>query len=203
MADIFQHFLFYVFSFTLLVAATLVITVRNPVRAALFLILAFFSSAAIWLLLEAEFLAIVLVIVYVGAVMVLFLFVVMLLDINLTSLKEGFASNLYLSIGIGVGVFLEMFAVLVGTSYFSTENFPTPTSQVTHYNNTEGLGRLLYTHYVYSFELAAAVLLLAIVAAIALVHRKRKGVLKQDPAYQVQVKAKDRLRIIRMKATEE
>jgi NADH-quinone oxidoreductase subunit J len=198
MIEGFQHLLFYIFALVLLFASTMVITVKNPVRAAMFLVLAFFSSAAIWMLLSAEFLALTLILVYVGAVMVLFLFVVMMLDINLAPISEGFSSHISLSIFVGVIIVSEMFLVLVGGGYFSAENFPLPAPFAADYNNTLELGKLLYTHYVYSFELAAAVLILAIVAAIALVHRKSTNPRKQNPAEQVKVQARDRLRVLSM-----
>ncbi|CAH9016576.1 NADH-quinone oxidoreductase subunit J [Candidatus Nitrosacidococcus sp. I8] len=194
-----EKILFYIFSAILLFAASMVITVRNPIQATLFLILAFFTSAAIWLLLEAEFLAIILVLVYIGAVMVLFLFVVMMLDINLVSLREGFIK--YLPVGFIVSALtaFEMMAVL------KPENFglsvPVPTPHDSNYSNTEELGNILYTVYSYPFELAAAILLIAIVAAITLTLRR--GTNKhQDPSQQVQVNPKDRVRLVKMTNSE-
>jgi NADH-quinone oxidoreductase subunit J len=193
-----QPVIFYSFAFVLLFAATMVVTVRNPVRAALFLILAFFTSAAIWLLLEAEFLALTLVLVYVGAVMVLFLFVVMMLDINLTPLQEGFTKFLPLGILIAALITLEMIAVL-GASHFGLEIVSAPVAHAEGYSNTKELGRLLYTVYVYPFEIASVILTVAIVAAITLTLRKGKRK-TQDPSKQVKVRKEDRVRIVRMDA---
>ena len=192
-----EAIVFYVFSGVLLLAALRVITARNPVHAALYLVLAFFTAAAIWMLLRAEFLAIVLVLVYVGAVMVLFLFVVMMLDINLDRLREGFWSYLPLGATVGVLMVIEMVLVL-GGKYFGAEQLPSPADPGPGYSNTKELGRLLYTDYVYPFELAAVILLVAIVAAIALTIRRRKDTKKQDPAQQVMVKRADRVRLISM-----
>jgi len=188
---------FYFFSGVLLIAALRVITARNPVHAALYLVLAFFTAAAIWMLLRAEFLAIVLVLVYVGAVMVLFLFVVMMLDINLDRLREGFWSYLPLGATVGALMVIEMVLVL-GGKYFGAEQLPSPADPGPGYSNTKELGRLLYTDYVYPFELAAVILLVAIVAAIALTIRRRKDTKKQDPAEQVMVKRADRVRLVSM-----
>ena len=195
----FEQFIFYCFAAMLVFAASMVITVRNPVHAALFLVLAFFTSAAVWMLLEAEFLAITLVLVYVGAVMVLFLFVVMMLDINLTPLKEGFAR--YLPIG-GL-VALLMFAALatvVGPGNFGPEKVSIPQGHAADYSNTKELGSVLYTHYVYPFEIAAAILLVAIVAAITLTMRRRPSSKYQKPEQQVAVRREDRVRLVKMKA---
>jgi len=192
-----EAILFYFFAAILLLAALRVITARNPVHAALFLVLAFFTAAAIWMLLRAEFLAIVLVLVYVGAVMVLFLFVVMMLDINLDRLREGFWSYLPLGAAVGVLMVIEMVLVL-GGKYFGAEQLPSPADPGEGYSNTKELGRLLYTDYVYPFELAAVILLVAIVAAIALTIRRRKDTKKQEPAQQVMVKRADRVRLISM-----
>jgi NADH-quinone oxidoreductase subunit J len=189
--------LFYFFAAILLLAALRVITARNPIHAALYLVLAFFTAAAIWMLLRAEFLAIVLVLVYVGAVMVLFLFVVMMLDINLDRLREGFWSYLPLGATVGVLMVIEMVLVL-GGKYFGAEQLPSPADPGPGYSNTKELGRLLYTDYVYPFELAAVILLVAIVAAIALTIRRRKDTKKQEPAQQVMVKRADRVRLISM-----
>lgn len=192
----FKTVLFYAFSALLVIAALKVITDKNPVHAALFLVLSFFSAAAIWMLLKAEFLAIVLVLVYVGAVMVLFLFVVMMLDINLDKMREGFWGYLPFAAVIGVLIVLEMSAVLL-------QAFWTPDGQVAPVNNignTKELGKLIYTQYVYAFEIAAAILLLAIVAAVSLTLRKRKDSKYFDPAAAVKVKAKDRMRIVSMKS---
>jgi len=193
-----EQILFYCFAFILLFSATMVITVRNPVRAALFLVLAFFTSAAIWLFLEAEFLAITLVLVYVGAVMVLFLFVVMMLDINLTPLQEGFTKYLPLGILVAGLITVEMITVL-GASHFGLEVVAAPLAHGADYSNTKELGRLLYTVYVYPFEIASVILTVAIVAAITLTLRKGKRK-TQDPSEQVKVRAKDRVRIVKMDA---
>jgi NADH-quinone oxidoreductase subunit J len=190
---------FYVFAALLLFAGLRVITARNPVHAALFLVLAFFTSAAIWLLLRAEFLAITLVLVYVGAVMVLFLFVVMMLDINLDRLREGFWRYLPLGAAVGVLIVFEM-TLVVAAKYYSSGAAPMPPDPGPGYSNTRELGRLLYTDYVYPFELAAVILLVAIVAAIALTMRKRKDTKYQDPARQVTVRREERVRIVSMPA---
>ncbi|HLA74480.1 MAG TPA: NADH-quinone oxidoreductase subunit J [Gammaproteobacteria bacterium] len=192
-----EQIIFYIFSAILVFSAAMVITVRNPVHAALFLVLAFFTSAAVWLLLEAEFLAITLVLVYVGAVMVLFLFVVMMLDINLTPLREGFAR--YLPIGglVAVLIVVEM-ALVVGPRHFGLLQVTAPVPHAADYSNTKALGNLLYTDYVYSFEIAAALLLVAIIAAIALTMRKRPQTKYQHPEQQVAVQRKDRVRMIKM-----
>lgn len=193
----FEQLLFFVFSGTLLFAATMVVTIRNPVKAALFLVLAFFNAAALWLLLEAEFLAITLVLVYVGAVMVLFLFVVMMLDVNQVKLREGFGE--YLPIGGLVGVLLALeMSIILSNDLFGLERMPEPAGHDSAYSNTRELGRLLYTTYVYPFEIAALILVVAIIAAISLTMRKRKSTKRQNPGEQVKVQAKDRLRIIKM-----
>jgi NADH-quinone oxidoreductase subunit J len=199
---IFQDYVFYFLAAILLFAGLRVITARNPVHAALFLVLAFFTAAGIWLLLEAEFLAIALVMVYVGAVMVLFLFVVMMLDINLDKLREGFWDYFPLAAFVGVLMALEMTMVL-GSKHFGAARVGTPKSHPADYSNTAELGRQLYTDYVYPFELAAVVLLVAIVAAIALTMRRRKDSKFIDPAEQVKVKKADRLRIVSMPAEKE
>ena len=195
----FVQLVFYVLSAVLVGAAVMVITARNPVHAALFLVLAFFTSAGIWLLLEAEFLAIILVLVYVGAVMVLFLFVVMMLDINLAPLREGFIRYLPVGVAVAVIVVVEL-ALVIGVSDFGLDSMPQPPAHPADYSNTKELGALLYTVYVYPFELAAAILLVAIVAAIALTMRRRAGVKTQDPSRQVAVRREDRIRIVRMPA---
>jgi NADH-quinone oxidoreductase subunit J len=192
-----EAMVFYFFSGVLLIAAVRVITARNPVHAALYLVLAFFTAAAIWMLLRAEFLAIVLVLVYVGAVMVLFLIVVMMLDINLDRLREGFWSYLPLGATVGVLMVIEMVLVL-GGKYFGAEHLPSPADPGAGYSNTKEIGRILYTDYVYPFELAAVILLVAIVAAIALTIRRRKDTKNQNPAQQVMVKRGDRVRLISM-----
>ena len=195
----FVQLVFYVLSAVLVGAAVMVITARNPVHAALFLVLAFFTSAGIWLLLEAEFLAIILVLVYVGAVMVLFLFVVMMLDINLAPLREGFIRYLPVGVAVAVIVVVEL-ALVIGVSDFGLDSMPQPPAHPADYSNTKELGALLYTVYVYPFELAAAILLVAIVAAIALTMRRRAGVKTQDPSRQVEVRREDRIRIVQMPA---
>ena len=191
--------IFYIFAAILIFAAIRVITARNPVHCALYLVLAFFTSAAIWLFLEAEFLAIVLVLVYVGAVMVLFLFVIMMLDINLVPLREGFTK--YLPVGVLVA-FLIVFqiAAVVGTRHFGLDAMPSPARHGPGYSNTEELGGVLYTVYVYPFEIAAVILLVAIVAAIALTMRRRHDSKSQRPSEQVAVRREDRVRIVKMPA---
>ena len=193
-----EQFIFYGFSVILLIAATMVVTVRNPVRAALFLILAFFTSAGIWLLLEAEFLALTLVLVYVGAVMVLFLFVVMMLDIDLAPLQEGFTKYLPLGIIVAGLITVEMIAVL-GATHFGLDIVPAPVPHPDGYSNTKEIGLLLYTLYVYPFEIASVILTVAIVAAITLTLREKKSK-SQDISQQVKVRRDDRLRIIKMDA---
>jgi NADH-quinone oxidoreductase subunit J len=189
--------LFYVFAAILVFAALRVVTARNPVHSALWLVLAFFTAAAHWLMLGAEFLAIVLVLVYVGAVMVLFLFVIMMLDVNFENLRKGFRSYLPVGITVGVLVLFEMALVLVG-SYLKPGL--APAGRALAGDNTKALGRLLYTDYVYPFEIAAVILLVAIVAAIALTHRRRKETKYQDPGQQVLVHKSDRLRVLSMPA---
>ena len=193
----FETIVFYFFAAILLFAAFRVVTTRNPVHAALFLVLAFFTSAGLWLMLEAEFLAIALVLVYVGAVMVLFLFVVMMLDINLDRLREGFWDYLPLAGFVATMLVIEM-AVVLGSRSFGLQIVPAPIPHAADYSNTKELGRLLYTDYVYPFELAAVVLLVAIVAAIALTMRRRKNSKYQDPAQQVRIKRADRVRLVSM-----
>jgi NADH-quinone oxidoreductase subunit J len=196
--------LFYVFSTVLLVAAFRVITARNPVHAVLFLVLAFFQAAMIWMLLKVEFLALTLVLVYVGAVMVLFLFVVMMLDVKLDSLREGFWKNFPLAAVVGVLIILEMSAVLMGGFRVSEEPVSVPVvgKIVADVSNTRELGKLLYTQYLYPLEVAAAILLVGMIAAIALTLRARKDVKAFDPSDQVRVKSGDRLRVVKMKATQ-
>lgn len=192
-----EKVIFLVFAAIMVFGATMVITVRNPVRAALFLVLTFFASAALWLLLEAEFLAIVLVLVYVGAVMVLFLFVVMMLDINLARLREGFIR--YLPLGAAVGLaMIVMMGLVVGPKYFGLARVAAPVRRAATYSNTEALGNLLYTQYVYPFEIAAVILLVAIVAAIALTLRRRAHTKYQNPDQQIAVRREDRLRVVKM-----
>ncbi len=191
--------IFYFFAAVLIGSSLAVITVRNPVKAVLFLVLTFFTSAAIWLLMEAEFLAITLVLVYVGAVMVLFLFVVMMLDINTTVLRDGFIR--YLPVGVVVALLMiAELAAVVGAKNFGLDMVSAPIRQDADYSNTRELGLILYTDYVYAFELAAVVLVVAIIAAIGLTMRRRPGSKYQDPSKQVLVKAKDRVRVIKMPA---
>lgn len=191
--------IFYFFAAVLVLAAVMVITVRNPVHAALFLVLSFFSSAAIWMLMEAEFLAIALVLVYVGAVMVLFLFVIMMLDINLAPLREGFTR--YLPVGIFVALLMAVsMGLIVKSDYFNTAATYSTTSHGADYSNTTELGRALFTDYLYPFEIAGAVLLVAIIAAIALTMRKRTGVKTPKPEQQIAVKRNEHVRIVKMEA---
>jgi NADH-quinone oxidoreductase subunit J len=192
----FHTFIFYFFSAVLLFAALRVITSRNPVHAALFLVLAFFTSAGLWLQLQAEFLAIALVLVYVGAVMVLFLFVVMMLDINLARMRAGFWRYLPLGAVVALLLVAEMGLILVG-SYFGLGDAGAPELPA-GYSNTKELGRLVYTEYVYAFEIAAVILLVAIVAAIALTLRRRKDTRYMDPQAQIKVRREDRVRIVPM-----
>ncbi|OGT21110.1 MAG: NADH:ubiquinone oxidoreductase subunit J, partial [Gammaproteobacteria bacterium RBG_16_57_12] len=165
--------------------------------AVLFLVLAFFTSAALWILLEAEFLAITLVLVYVGAVMVLFLFVVMMLDINTAPLKEGFIRYLPVGLVVATVILVEMILV-VGHEQFALDAMPAPAAHDADYSNTKELGRVLYTVYVYPVEIAAAILVVAIVAAIALTMRRRESVKSQKPDQQVKVRRSDRVRLIKM-----
>jgi len=195
----FERIVFYVLATVLVFAATRVITVRNPVIAALHLVLAFFTCAGLWLLLEAEFLAITLVLVYVGAVMVLFLFVVMMLDINVAEVKEGFARNLPVGLTVAGLMILEMWLVMKSKA-FDAEQMPTPPPRAADYSNTREIGSVLYTDYVYPFEIASVILVVAIIAAIALTMSKRKVAKTQNPAEQVKVRAQDRVRVIKMEA---
>lgn len=195
--------LFYIFSTVLLLAAFRVVTARNPVHAVLFLVLAFFQSSMIWMLLEAEFLAITLVLVYVGAVMVLFLFVVMMLDVKIERMREGFWKHFPLAAVVGVLIILEMSAVLMGG--FTVTDHPKALTSAAfdgmQVSNTRELGLLLYRHYIYPLEVAAAVLLVAMIAAIALTLRHRKDIKTIDPSLQVHVKSADRLVVVKMVAT--
>ena len=193
----FEAFVFYLFSAIVVFAAFKVVTVNNPVFAAMFLVLTFFTCAGIWLLLEAEFLAITLVLVYVGAVMVLFLFVVMMLDVNVVPMREGFVR--YAPVGLLVGaVMLVEMIFLIASRYFRAENYPDPVPAAADFSNTEYLGRILYSEYLFQFEIAAIILLVAIVAAIALTMRRRPLTKYQTPGEQVQVRKSDRLRIVSM-----
>jgi len=194
----FQAFIFYSFSAILIFAAIGVIIARNPVHSALFLVLAFFTSAGLWIQLQAEFLAITLVLVYVGAVMVLFLFVVMMLDVNLALLRKGFWSHLPIGGVVGLILVLEMGTLL--WRHFTALGLEAPAPLPADYSNVRELGRLVYTDYVYPFEIAAVILLVAIVAAIALTLRHRKTTKYIDPAQQVEVRRADRIRIVSMPA---
>jgi NADH-quinone oxidoreductase subunit J len=194
-----EEFLFFVFAAILVFAALMVVTIRNPVFAVLFLVLAFFTSAGLWLMLEAEFLAITLVLVYVGAVMVLFMFVVMMLDINLAPLKEGFIK--YLPVGVLVGVIIAIeIGLVVGAKNFGLDKVVDPLGHEAGYSNTKELGRVLYTEYVYPFEIASVILLVAIIAAISLTLRKGRQTKYVKPEQQVSVRKEDRLRIVKMDA---
>lgn len=193
-----QAALFYAFSAVLLLAAFCVITARSTVHAALFLVLAFFSASCVWMLLQAEFLAITLVLVYVGAVMVLFLFVVMMLDINADQFRQNFWQHLPLAGLIGAVIAIEMALVLM--SGFRVSQAAPVDPRLAEYGNTRLLGIELYTHYLYPLQLAAVLLLVAMVAALALTLRKRKDVRAMDPGQQVRVKRADRVRIVSMAA---
>lgn len=190
--------LFYLFAATMLFAAFRTITARNPVHAALFLVLTFFQAAAIWMLLKMEFLSITLVLVYVGAVMVLFLFVVMMMDINVESLRVGFWKHFPLAGLLGVFIVLEMASVLM--SIHVTEN-PEALAMAVNVSNTKELGKLMFTKYLYPLEIAAAILLVAMFAAIALTLRARKDSKYVDPADQVRVRSRDRLEVVKMAPT--
>jgi len=194
----FEAVVFYSFGAVLLLSGLLVITARNPVHGVLFLVLAFFTAAAIWLLLRAEFLAIALVVVYVGAVMVLFLFVVMMLDINIERVREGFWRNLPLALIVGGVMVWEMITVLAFRTWgMDRKQIPA------NYSNTKELGRVLYTDYAYAFEIAAVILLVAIIAAIALTLRRRKDSRRQDPSEQVRARREDRVRLVSMPSEKE
>lgn len=197
----FQTILFYTFALVMLGAAIGVVFSRNPVHAVMFLVLTFFQAAILWLLAEAEFLAIVLVLVYVGAVMVLFLFVVMMLEVNIEAAKRGLTRFAPLGIGIALLMVIQLVQLiwLRSQSFAGADGFAvTPEG----YSNTKALGAVLYTEHVYAFEIAAVILLLAIVAAITLTMRKRPGIKTQDIAKQVAVRAKDRVRIVKMDSEE-
>lgn len=192
----FDVFLFYTLAAILVFAAVRMITVRNPVHAALNLVLAFFTSAIIWVTLEAEFLGIVLVLVYVGAVMVLFIFVIMMLDINLAELRAGFIRDLPAGLIVMAIMLIELILVVAGSAFDQVK----PPAAPVDYANTEVLGKALYTDYLYPFEIAAFILLVAIVAAIALTLRRRSGVQHQNPSSQMQVRASERVRIVKMES---
>ncbi len=195
--------LFYLFALVLLFAALRVITARNPVHAALYLVLAFFQAAAVWLLLKAEFLAITLVLVYVGAVMVLFLFVVMMLDINVDSIRQGFWKHFPLAAGVGVVIALEMAAVLLGNVRVTEERPMLMSGALAgqDFSNTKILGVALYTDYLYPLQIAAVILLVAIIAAIALTLRERKDSKYTNPSEQVRVQARDRFEMVKLEPT--
>lgn len=195
----FEQIVFYAFAAGLLFSALMVITLRNPVHAALFLVAGFFASSGLWMLLEAEFLAIALVLVYVGAVMVLFLFVVMMLDINVAVLREGFTRNVAIG-GIVAVLMLAAIGLVVGRQHFGLQSVPAPAPAAADYENTAQLGRVLYTQYLLPFEAAAVVLLVAIIAAIALTLRTTRQTKAPKPERQVRVQRADRVRIVKMAA---
>jgi NADH-quinone oxidoreductase subunit J len=198
----FTDLVFYFFAGMLVLAGLGVISSRNPVHSALFLVLSFFSCSALWLLLQAEFLAIVLVLVYVGAVMVLFLFVVMMLDINLTQMRQGFVRYLPIGALVALVMVAQMVWIVgpVGPDVFSGEQLNQAVQQAADYSNTRELGKVLYTDYVFPFEVASVILLVAIVAAIALTMRRREMTKYQTPGKQVKVRKEDRLRVVKMDA---
>lgn len=191
----FEIAIFYVLAAVLLVSAVAIITVRNPVHAVLCMVLCFFTTAGLWLLLRAEFLALLLVVVYAGAVMVLFIFVVMMLDINIERLRESIWKNLPLALAVGGIMVVEMVALLANRYFGAHPAEPPP-----GYSNTKELGRVLYTDYAYAFEIAAVVLLVAIVAAISLTLRSRKDRRRQDPSEQVKARREERVRLVSMPA---
>lgn len=190
----FQLLVFYVFATIMVLAAVRMITAKNPVHAALSLVLVFFTASAIWLLLQAEFLAIVLVLVYVGAVMVLFLFVIMMLDINVSQMREGFVRFLPAAITASIVMIVELVLIVLSKEF----SHASPSFVNNGVSNTEALGLVLYTEYLLPFEIAAVILLVAIIAAIMLTLRQRPTTRFQDPAEQVKVKSEDRVRIVSM-----
>ncbi|MDB4584795.1 NADH-quinone oxidoreductase subunit J [Draconibacterium sp.] len=196
-----ETIIFYVFAVATVTCACAVVTVRNPVHAVLFLVLTFFTSAVIWMTLEAEFLAISLVLVYVGAVMVLFIFVVMMLDINVARMREGFVR--YLPLGLAVAAIMLMMMLSVVTSDVFVMDLGAEPVHGADYSNTKELGAVLYTKYVFAFEIAAVILLVAIIAAISLTMRKRAKTKYQSPSEQMKVRSGDRLRIVKMPSSEE
>lgn len=202
MALSFPNFCFYLFSAILVFAGVRVVTSRNPVHAVLHLVLAFFTGGMIWVLLQAEFLAIAIVLIYIGAVMVLFLFVVMMLDINVDKLRQGFWR--YLPVGLVVACIMvtEMAMVLNG-AYFNLQAMPAPQPVDIGYSNTQDLARTIFTDYAYPFELASLLLLVAIIAAVVLTYRRREGTKRMDPSLQIAVKAEDRLVIHSIPAEKE
>ena len=197
-----ETIIFYIFAFMTVTTATAVVTARNPIHSALFLVLTFFTTAVIWITLEAEFLAISLVLVYVGAVMVLFLFVVMMLDINIERMREGFSRILPLGIIVAAIMLILMWTVVTSDA-FSLNSVPSPMPKGADFSNTKALGSVLYTDYVFAFEIAAVILLVAIVAAISLTMRKRPRSKYQNPSDQIKVNAADRLRIVKMPSSGE
>ena len=197
-----ETIVFYIFAIATVTSACAVVTVRNPVHAALFLVLTFFTSAVVWMTLEAEFLAISLVLVYVGAVMVLFVFVVMMLDINVARMREGFVR--YLPLGLGVAAVMLLIMLTVVTSdVFVMDVGSEPAPKPADYSNTKALGGVLYTEHVFAFEIAAVILLVAIIAAISLTMRRRGKTKYQNPPEQIAVRKADRLRIVKMPSGEE
>jgi NADH-quinone oxidoreductase subunit J len=192
----FKTILFYIFSAVTVIAALRVITARNPVHAALFLVLAFFNVAGLWMLLQAEFLSLVLIMVYVGAVMVLFLFVVMMLDINIERVRQGFWKNLPLGALVG-GLMVAEMAMVLSSRYFGLANLPQQNLPA-NYSNTKELARVLYTDYAYPFEIASVILLVAIIAAVMLTLRRRKDNKAMHSSDQIAVKSKDRMRLVKM-----
>ena len=196
-----ETIIFYVFAVATVTSACAVVTVRNPVHAALSLVLTFFTSAVIWMTLEAEFLAISLVLVYVGAVMVLFIFVVMMLDINIARMREGFVR--YLPLGLAVAAIMLMMMLSVVTSDVFVMDVGSEPVHAADYSNTKELGAVLYTEYVLAFEIAAVILLVAIIASISLTMRKRPKTKYQSPSAQIKVRKSDRLRIVKMPSSEE
>jgi len=196
--------LFYLFSAILLAAAFRVITTRNPVHAVLYLVLTFFQASMIWMLLKAEFLSLTLVLVYVGAVMVLFLFVVMMLDVNLEEMRSGFWKNFPLAAVLGILIVVEMSVVLMGG--FQVSDSPNALAATVNtgieLSNSKALGKLLYTQYIYPLEVATAILLVGMIAAIALTLRQRKDSKAIDAAAQVRVRAKDRMTVVKLAATQ-
>ncbi len=194
----FKYWMFILFAVVLVIAAVRVITTRNPVHAAMFLVLSFCTASGLWMLLQAEFLAITLVLVYVGAVMVLFLFVVMMLDINIDALRAGFKQSLPVALLVGVVVILEMAFVIIN-AFKRIEPVDIP-ALAAGSSNTRELGKLVYTEYVYPFEIAAVILLVAIIAAIALTLRRRKDSKRQSVPSQIAVRREDRVRLVKMQA---
>jgi NADH-quinone oxidoreductase subunit J len=194
-----EKLIFYALSAVIIVAATMVVTRRNPVHSALFLILSFVACSGVWLLAEAEFLAIVLILVYVGAVMVLFLFVLMMLDIDIAVLRAGFIKMLPLGVIMAIAMAAELI-LIVGPDNFGLQKYAAPARHAADYSNTEELGGVLYTVYMYPFEIAAVILLVAIIAAIGLTMRKRPDTKYLDPATQVVVKRDQRVHLVSMDA---